>query len=406
MLASMATLHAQPGPTPAPAAVSSRAPLWDMGFRPFFLGAIVYSAIAMGIWFAAFAFGVALPGVQHYGSLWHAHEMIFGYSAAVIAGFLLTAARNWTGLPTLERGPLAVSFVLWAGARLAFCLEPVSLLAPLLDGLFNLMLIYAVAAPIIKVRQWRQLGILTKLVLMAAGNALFFLGAWNVVANGMRLSVVAGVYLIIGLVLTMARRLIPFFTERGAGQPVSLRNSNWLDGACLAAYLAFFVLQVFTDHQREAGMLAAVLFALHAWRLRGWYTPAILTRPLLWSLHLSYACMTLAFALQAWADFGHATPTLALHCFALGGIGLVTLSMMIRVTLGHTGRDVHRPPTVVKIILALAIASLVARVLLPLLLPSQYFVLVVAAQLLWIACFALLAYLLAPMLVAARVDAE
>ena len=405
MRISMAILHAQPGPRPSFAAVTSRASLWDMGFRPFFLGAIVYSAIAMGIWFAAFVFGVALPGVQHYGSLWHAHEMVFGYSAAVIAGFLLTAARNWTGLPTLERGPLALLFALWVGARVAFCFEPVSLLAPALDGAFNLMLIYAVAKPIIQAKQWRQLGILAKLVLLGVGNAVFFLGAWNIVADGMRLSVVAGVYLIIGLVLTMARRLIPLFTESGAGVTVKLHNSNGLDGACLACYLGFFILQVFTQQQREAGVLAAVLCGLHGWRLRGWYTPAILTRPLLWSLHLSYACMVLAFALQAAAALGHAQATLALHLFALGGIGLVTLSMMVRVTLGHTGRDVHAPPASIKTVLALAVASLIARVLLPLLWPAQYFVLVAAAQVLWIVCFAALAWLLAPMLLAPRADA-
>jgi len=401
---SMAIQHAQSGSRPAPAVVARRAPLWDMGFRPFFLGAIVYSALAMGIWFAAFAFGLAPSGVQRYGSLWHAHEMIFGYSAAVIAGFLLTAVRSWTGLPTLARGPLALLFALWVGARLAFCFESSRVLAPVLDGAFNLMLIYAVAQPIIKVRQWRQLGILAKLVLLGAGNALFFLGAWNIVDDGMRLAVVGGVYLIIGLVLTMARRLIPFFTERGAGAPVNLRNSNVLDGACLAAYLAFFVLLVFTRHQQAAGVLAALLCALHGWRLRGWYTPAILARPLLWSLHLSYGCMVLGFALQACAAFGLIPATLALHMFALGGIGLITISMMVRVSLGHTGRDVQAPPAIVKLVLALAMASLVARVLLPLLLPSSYVALVTAAQLLWIGCFASLTCLLAPMLIGPRAD--
>lgn len=405
MRASMATLDAQPGNPPAPAAAPTHAPLWSMGFRPFFLGAMVYSTIAMGIWFLAFAFGIAAPGVQRYGSLWHAHEMIFGYSAAVIAGFLLTAARNWTGLPTLERGPLALLFALWAGARIAFCVEPGGFIAPTLDGVFNLMLIYAVARPIVKVRQWRQLGILTKLVLLGAGNALFFLGAWGIVADGMRLAVVAGVYLIIGLVLTMARRLIPFFTERGVGHALTLPNSRLLDGLCLASFLAFFILQVFIGDTRAAGLVAALLCLLHALRLRLWYTPAILSRPLLWSLHLAYGAMVLAFALEAAAAAGLAPATLALHLFALGGIGLITISMMLRVSIGHTGRDVHAPPPLVKTIFALALASLVARVALPLLLPDEYFALVVSAQLLWMASFAVLTWLLAPMLLGPRADA-
>ncbi|MBK8957771.1 MAG: NnrS family protein [Proteobacteria bacterium] len=405
MSSSMANLNVQPGKAPSPAAAPSHAPLWDMGFRPFFLGAVVYSAIAMGIWLSAYALGMTPPGVQRYGSLWHAHEMIFGYSAAVIAGFLLTAARNWTGLPTLERGPLALLFALWAGARIAFCVESTSFVAPALDFTFNLMLIYAVARPIVKARQWRQLGILTKLVLLGVGNGLFFLGAWNIVDNGMRLSVVAGIYIIIGLVLTMARRLIPFFTERGVGEPLTLRNSSVLDGLCLAAYLAFFILELFTSQQRVAGLFAGLLCVLHAVRLTGWYTPAIRPRPLLWSLHLSYALMVVAFALQSAAAFGFAPATLALHMFALGGIGIITISMMVRVSIGHTGRNVHAPPPLVKVVLALAVASLVARVLLPLLLPAQYFALVVTAQVLWIASFAVLAWLLAPILLAPRADA-
>lgn len=279
MSISMATLHAQPASTLAPAVVPARMPLWDMGFRPFFLGAIVYAAIAMGI-----------------------------------------------------------------------------------------------------------------------------LGAWHLVDDGMRLSVVAGVYLIIGLVLTMARRLIPFFTERGAGHAVTLRNSTVVDAACLATYVVFFMLLVFTGHQHAAGVLAMALCGLHAWRLAGWYTPALACRPLLWSLHFSYGCMVLAFALQAAAAFGQLPATLALHMFALGGIGLITVSMMMRVTIGHTGRDMQAPPPAFKAVLALAIASLVMRVLLPMVMPAQYFALLVAAQLLWIASFTVLAWLLVPMLVGPRAD--
>ena len=225
------------------------------------------------------------------------------------------------------------------------------------------------------------------------------------VDKGMRLSVVAGIYIIIGLVLTMARRLIPFFTERGVSEPLTLRNSSVLDGLCLAAYLAFFILEVFTGQQRVAGLFAALLCVLHAVRLTGWYTPAIRPRPLLWSLHLSYALMVVAFALQSAAAFGFAPATLALHMFALGGIGIITISMMVRVSIGHTGRNVHAPPPLVKVVLALAVASLAARVLLPLLLPAQYFALVVTAQVLWIASFAVLAWLLAPILLAPRADA-
>ena len=401
----MAKLTAPSAPGPAPAAAGHAAPLFEAGFRPFFLGAMIYGALAMAAWMAEFVFGLSLPGAVLYGSLWHAHEMVYGYGAAVVAGFLLTAARNWTGLPTANGGALAALFALWVAARLAFAFMPASPVAPVLDALFNLALFVAVAQPIVRVRQWRQLGILTKLLLIGLGNTVFYLGAAGVLENGMRLAVHGGVYVLIGLILTMARRLIPFFTERGVGAPVTLRNAAWLDGACLASYLAWFVLVLFTSETRIAALFALLLTALHALRLGFWWTPLVLARPLLWSLHLSYACMVLAFALAAAAGFGWLAPSLALHMFALGGIGLVTISMMARVSLGHTGRNVHAAPAGLTWVFALGGACIVTRVLLPLALPGHYLVLVVVAQALWIACFGLLTWMYAPILLAPRVDA-
>lgn len=394
-------------PVSAPASISAdrRTPLWEAGFRPFFLGAMVYGGLAMVVWMASFGFGLALPGLGARASLWHAHEMIYGYGAAVVAGFLLTAARNWTGQPTATGRALAALFALWVAARIACLVDVDARVAALLDLTFNLALLVAVARPILRVRQWRQMGILTKLLLITLGNGAFYLGALGMLDNGMWLSVHAGLYVLIGLILTMARRLIPFFTERGVGEPVSLRNSRALDVACLAAYLAWFVLVLTGATPRAAGAVALLLTVLHGVRLHGWWTPRILERPLLWSLHLAYGCMVLAFALAAAAGFGMLPFTLAMHLLALGGIGLVTVSMMARVALGHTGRDVHAPPRALTGVFALLVASMVARVLLPLAWPSHYVALVIAAQALWIACFAWLCVLYAPLLLAPRADA-
>lgn len=394
-------------PVSAPASISAdrRTPLWEAGFRPFFLGAMVYGGLAMVVWMASFGFGLALPGLGAHASLWHAHEMIYGYGAAVVAGFLLTAARNWTGQPTATGPALAALFALWVAARIACLVDVDTHVAALLDLTFNLALLVAVARPILRVRQWRQMGILTKLLLITLGNGAFYLGALGMLDNGMWLSVHAGLYVLIGLILTMARRLIPFFTERGVGEPVSLRNSRALDVACLAAYLAWFVLVLTGATPRAAGAVALLLTVLHGVRLHGWWTPRILERPLLWSLHLAYGCMVLAFALAAAAGFGMLPFTLAMHLLALGGIGLVTVSMMARVALGHTGRDVHAPPRALTGVFALLVASMVARVLLPLAWPSHYVALVIAAQALWIACFAWLCVLYAPLLLAPRADA-
>jgi uncharacterized protein involved in response to NO len=381
--------------------------LLNLGFRPFFLGAAVFAVISIIAWTFVYTLAMPVPMASMTPFQWHAHEMIYGFSLAVIAGFLLTAARNWTGIDTLHGTPLLGLFGLWAAARVSMLFGTALLeLAALFDILFILALTAAVASPIIRARMWRQVGILSKLVLMAAGSIVFYLGSFGYLESGLHWGVYGGLYLVIGLVLTMGRRVIPFFIERGVGYPVTLFNSKWIDISSLVLFLALFIAELFIADRRLVPWLAGALFAVNAVRLAGWHTPGIWKKPLLWSLYVAYAFIVAGFLLLAFNGFTGVSRFVAIHGFAYGGIGLITLSMMVRVSLGHTGRDIHSPPGAATWAMLALTAGALFRVLLPVLFPGQYLAWVAASQLLWLVAFAILAKVLLPILTAPRTDGQ
>ena len=196
--------------------------LFQLGFRPFFLGAGMIAVLFMILWTASYSFSWADSFPRMSSIHWHAHEMLYGYAMAVIAGLLLTAVCNWTGQPALQGTGLMLPFLFWLAARLASMLDlAVSPWLMLICDLgFWILLSLAVMKPILKVRQWRQSGILAKLLLLGFSNLAFYAGIMGWFADGIRWGLYGGLYLIIGLVLTMGRRVIPFFTEREVGYSV------------------------------------------------------------------------------------------------------------------------------------------------------------------------------------------
>ncbi|MCF6263732.1 MAG: DUF3604 domain-containing protein [Xanthomonadales bacterium] len=199
--------------------------LFELGFRPFFLLASLFSIIATSIWMANYTFGWILPVSTITPFAWHGHEMVFGYSLAIIAGFLLTAVRNWTGVQTIQNLPLLLLSSTWLLARILPLLDsPVLFVwAAFLDTLFLVGLTLAVLYPIIKVKQWRQLLIIALLVLLTIANVFYYLGVFRIVNQGVSWGLFSGVYLIMALIFTLARRVMPFFIERGVGYQVQLK---------------------------------------------------------------------------------------------------------------------------------------------------------------------------------------
>ncbi len=376
--------------------------LWRLAFRPFFLGAGVFAILLMAAWMAIYQFGWNIVPAGYAAPVWHAHEMIYGYGMAVIAGFLLTAVKNWTNVQTLHGYSLMALFVLWVAARLSpFFGSPAVVF--LLDTLFMLSFTAALLHPVVKAKSWNQLAIVAIVLLLACSNMLFYLGLTGFVPGGVYMGLYAGLYLVVAMVLLVGRRVIPFFIERGCDTPVQLTNRLWLDIAIVVCYVLFAVVDVFTDLPMVAALLAAVLLILNVIRLRDWYTPGIWSKPLLWVLYVAYIWITIGFMLKSAALFGISVPV-AVHAFSVGGVGMMTLGMMARVALGHTGRNVFDPPSSVWWMFLLLAGGAVVRVLFPLLSGEHYQLWVAGSQLLWIAAFTLFVFIYTPILVKPRID--
>ena len=385
-------------------------PVLSLGFRVFFLGAAVFSVVSIALWLMIYSFGLPINLNSLSVSQWHAHEMIYGYSLAVIAGFLLTAVKNWTGIQTVRDTPLLLLFSLWAAARIFWLFgTQFLLLAAIADMLFVIILVVCVSYPVIKVKQWRQLAILPKLVLLAAFNLLFYLGVFNIIEQGKYLGIYAGLYLIIGLVLTMGRRVLPMFIENGVGYlgfKVKLYNSPWLDISSLVLFLGFFICELFLPNQALSAYFALALFLVNAVRLICWHTPGIWQRSLLWSLYLSFWFICFGFLLFAGVYFFGFSKFIAIHAFAVGGIGVITMAMMSRVSIGHSGRDINNPSKIITTAFALLVTATLFRVIGPLLSMQSYMIWISLSQLLWVAAYLLFLYVFFPILLKPRIDAR
>ena len=379
----------------------------NLGFRPFFSSAALFAVVLMLAWMGLYTLGwhwqPALPAVT-----WHAHEMIFGYGMAVIAGFLLTAVKNWTGVQTLHGIPLLLLFLLWLTARLLLLAGGAGVLvwAALADGLFNVLLVLALAWPVFKVRQFKQFGIVSKILLLTLANLLFYAGVLEIYPWGIQAGLYSGVYLIMALIFVMSRRVLPFFIERGVPQEVTLTNRDWLDGASLLLFVGFWIADIAAPDSLPVAVLAGLLCVLYSIRLVDWHTPGIWRMPLLWVLYLAYVTIVLGFALKAAVYLFGLSPFLSLHAFTYGGIGLFTLGMMARVTLGHTGRNILEPPATVSWMFGLVLVGSIVRVVLPLLDAARFTFWMGLSQVLWILAFSLFLVTFLRMLYQPRTDGQ
>ncbi len=379
--------------------------LFNLGFRPFFLGASLFAVTSMASWMLVYFSNVDISISHISASQWHAHEMLYGYGMAVIAGFLLTGVKNWTGIPTLFGKPLAILFALWCAARVLFLFGTTFLpWAAAADLLFGLMLIVAIAMPIIKAKQWMQLAVVIKVILLVIGNIVFFLGYFDMLANGMLYAINGAVLLFISLILMIGRRIIPFFIERGVKVKVQLKQYKSLDISLLIVFLALFLNVIFIQAAYLTSFFVWALFALNSFRLYNWHTAGIWHVPLLWSLYLSAWLINVGFMLFGLQSDNSHMSILTLHMFTIGGIGLITLSMMARVALGHTGRDINNPSPWMSVAFISLIASVVFRVVVPMITSQFYTTWVLLAAICWILSFSIYAIIYLPLFLKPRPD--
>lgn len=374
-----------------------------LGFRPFFLAAGVYAVLLMALWL------LVLRGDLHVGELspfvWHGHEMVFGFAVAVIAGFLLTAAQNWTGIRMPSGRPLIWLFLLWLAGRLGFLLPglPVQLVA-VVDLSFLPVLALVLGWPIKKAKQLHNYPFPVLLLTLAAANALVHLQALGSTADTANLGLHLAVYVVVAMIILMGGRVIPSFTDNKLGS----RARRWkaIEWLVPAATLGALGAALVAPDLGVTAVLAAIAAVVHITRLVGWYTPKYWSVPLLWILHLGYGWIALGFVLLALSAAGVAsTAVSALHAFTVGGIGVLTLGMMARVSLGHTGRLLEPAPVMTRAFIAINLAALI-RVVLPLLFPGVYAQIMAAAGVAWIAAFGVFVWVYAPMLLRPRVDGK
>ncbi|MEY4718563.1 MAG: hypothetical protein RL563_1181 [Pseudomonadota bacterium] len=380
-------------------------PLFKMGFRVFFALAGLSALALLALW-NSLSNGSLHLGHYFSGNAWHAHEMLFGYTAAVIAGFLLTAVKNWTGEITTTPDQLAGLSLLWLYGRvLPFYAEllPDALIAAV-DVAFLPSLAYFLVRPILKAQQFTNLLFVGLLLVMAIANGLIHAQELGFSASSAGLGMNLVLAIIVLMILVIAGRVFPFFTERGLSGVVCIRNPM-LDVVACGLSLSVFVLMMSDISGILLTLVALAAAVANLLRVSAWYDARIWYVPLLWVLYVGYGWLILGFVLVALSAFQWVIPVLALHAFTLGGIGVLTLGMMARVTLGHTGRVLRASNIMALAFLMLNLAGLI-RVILPAVLPDWYSGFVWAASYGWLAAFSLFVYHYLPMLLATRVDGQ
>lgn len=382
------------------------APLWRLGFRPFFLAGTAFAGLAIPLWLGVLAGW--WPAWQPAGGAlaWHRHEMVFGFGAAIIAGFLLTAAQNWTGRPGLSGRPLVALAGLWLAARLAWLLgAPLWLLIPL-ELAFLPAVAVVLGRMLLAVRQVRNYPIVGVLTLLTLADLLVLAGLAQSNDAWQRQGVIAALWLVAVMMGLIGGRVIPFFTQRGLGRTAQVPALPWLEWSAQGGLVLLAVLTALgpaLQAQAWLGALFALVALLHGVRLARWHDVGLWRVPLLWSLHLAYAWLVVALAGQALWHFGVLAGTsLALHALGVGGMGGLILAMVARVSLGHTGRPLQ-PPKTMAWAFALVNLGAAARVLMPPFFPLGSLHLAGAA---WVAAFALFVWHYGPMLCRPRLDGQ
>jgi uncharacterized protein involved in response to NO len=343
------------------------APVFSLGFRPFFLAGAGFAAIAVAVW-ALWLYG-RLPGAQPMGGMlaWHRHEMPFGFTAAIIAGFLLTAVPNWTGRPGLNGWPLIGLVLVWLIARLAWLMPMPAILLLALQVPFLPLLACVLGRDLIAAGKRENYPVLLMVTLLAGCQALTLLGIFNEDVNLQRHGVLAALWLVGALMSVIGGRVIPFFIQRGLNRPATpaahpLPGKVLLISAMLAA--VSFAAGLNDAPRVWLALLFALISGLHLLRLWRWHDRGLWRVPLLWSLYLAYTWLAVAtLAMALWHLGWMPQQSLATHSLAVGGIGGLVLAMIARVSLGHTGRPLL-PSKVIVVGFALVLVAGVSRVLL------------------------------------------
>ena len=375
------------------------AALWRLGFRPFYLLASLFASASIALWGAQYAGWLATPYLA--GPIWHAHEMLFGFTLAVMTGFLFTAVRNWTQLPTPAGAPLAALAMLWLAGRV-LVLTPYGIAAAMVTTAFPLAVAASILRPLVKSGGGRNLLFVGLLVALAASELATHLAELHAATFPSRLPVQAALDIVLVVMTVLGGRVIPMFTTNAIPRS-GVRRSVFVERAVPAS----LVLLVLADLLQQTGTLLAVLLACSAAvqsaRVLLWRPWRTLRTPMVWILHAGYLWIPVHLALRALSEAGFVASPLATHALTVGAVGALTLGMMTRTARGHTGRPIQAGRCEV-VAFALVTAAAVARVLVPLAIPAVYREAVIASACLWSAAYAVYAVGYWPILTRPRID--
>lgn len=396
----------------------TRGPIvFSEGFRFFFLAAAIFSAFAMFVWLGWLAIHAAQGMLMHVPFAappheWHAHEMIFGFGACAVAGFLLTAVPNWTGAPPSQMSFISAMAALWVAGRLAvfFSSYIPAALVLVIDVAFIPALSVKILLNLLKRPKPQNILFLGLLALLFVGNLLVHLDWTGVLEDTATSGLLVGLLTLSALITVLGGRVTPAFTRNALlrlGQESNLPQTRpWLEVLGIGSAILLVLLIPFDPAERLLAMVAGVAAVSNGLRLSGWRTLKVLDQPILWSLHLGFAMLVAGYAALAlhWADLGIGQAA-AVHVLGVGAIGGMTLAVMSRAILGHTGRPLVAPTPIAYAYAIMAVAAVV-RSFGVVILPDRYYTVMFVAGGLWIAAYGLFLWVYAPMCTSPRLDAD
>jgi uncharacterized protein involved in response to NO len=386
-----------------------RSNLFANGFRASFLLAGIAAVLLVPLWALSFVTGTSL-GSSWPPTLWHAHEMLFGFIASAMAGFLLTAVPSWTGEKGIAGRPLVILASIWLAARVLIAsssLWPAVLIAAV-DLAFLPVLGVLIARSLLRSRN-RNTPLPWVLGLFWLTNLVFQIG---LIRNNLPLALHAlhvGIDIVLVLVTVIGGRIVPSFTSsalRPLGLEDAVHSTPALTGLAISGMIAVTLSDVFWPESRVAGVIAAAAASLQAARLLQWAPWRTLRQPIVWVLHLSYAWLPVGLALKAVALLsGAAFSAFWLHALTIGALATMILAVMTRASLGHTGRALIVDPRITLAYLLLTVAALM-RVFGLSAFRLNYSVVIIWSALFWTIAFALFVAVYAPILCGPRADGK
>jgi len=387
------------------AAAFDNVPLLALGFRPFYLLASVFAVFALPIWIVSFMGGAQI-GAYLRGAAWHSHEMIFGFVPAVIAGFLLTAVRNWTGRPTPTGAPLAGLVALWLLARVLMLTGPANA-AAVIDILFLPMLGLAVAIPIWRSRNTRNFKVLVVLVVLTLANVGYHAASLKLLPAGfMQVSITAALDVIVILIAIMGGRVIPAFIGNAVANAAP-RHSVSVEVVSVGSLLVILiagVMSLWLPLPKIAWLVLFIVAAIaHGVRLLLWQPFSTYDNPLLWMLPVAYLWLPISLVLSALAQLAILPFGAALHALTIGAVAALMVAMMMRSALGHTGRPLVARPADISVFVLLQLAAIV-RVLASSVAPQFYREAMITSGLFWTLAFCVFLFRYWAILTQPRID--